>query len=85
MAKIKNLKSSSQNVMVIGPRGSGKTTLVLKALHGKSGVVHVQLEPCSRDAFYSEILDTILTAWTVLRLNVEAITIEQALLAKSTS
>ena len=42
--------------LVCGPKGVGKTTAVHKALEGEPGVVHVPLDPCTVDNFYSSIL-----------------------------
>ena len=43
--------------MVCGLRGVGKTTVMQKAFENEVGVIHVQLDPCSVDRFYSSILE----------------------------
>ena len=47
------------NLMVCGPRGVGKTTLVKSLLRGERGMMHIPLEPCSVDHFYWSILEVL--------------------------
>ena len=42
--------------MICGPKGVGKTTVMLKVLHGEPGVMHISYDPCTVDNFYTSLL-----------------------------
>ena len=48
--------SYEPSIMVCGPRGVGKSTIMQKAFEDKKGVIHVQPDPVTVDNFYAAIL-----------------------------
>ena len=50
-------KLPNKTVVVFGPRGIGKTTMISKAFEHENGVICLSLDPASVENFYSSVLE----------------------------
>ena len=49
----------SPTYMIYGPRGVGKRTAMQKALEKEKSVIHISLDPCTVENFYSAVLHNV--------------------------